>query len=344
MALQLDQIDDFVAATQPYFKRYKWVDLSLEHQEYVSSSLIDKQRVQEEGGPTIKFQIQVKNTGNARTSGLYDVDQTKVEDVLQTGTVDWKMTTTNYSYDINEDFFQSDRETIIKILKLREHDALNSLAELQEIHFWSAPSSTTAPEPYGVPFWLQAESSASTGAFAGGNPSTHSSGCASVSSTTYPRWRNWTFTYTQPTIDDLIQKIKKSLAFTYFQPPVAYPELGYGKPNHEMFTTYRVVEPLERVAETRNDNLGADLARYRGQVTIGGVPIRWVPYLEANDTTDPIYGVNWKVFRPYSKKGAAMRRTPPFRAARQRNVREVHIDNTMNFCCVNRRLCFRGTK
>lgn len=76
---------------------------------------------------------------------------------------------------------------------------------------------------------------------------------------------------------------------------------------------------------------------------IGGVPIKWVPYLEANDSTDPLYGINWKVFRPYVKRGANMRRNKPKQAARQHTVREVHIDNWMNYICYNRRLCFVGS-
>jgi hypothetical protein len=182
------------------------------------------------------------------------------------------------------------------------------------------------------------------GGFNGGNPTGFSSGAAGVSSTTYPRWRNWTFGYSQVTTDDLVRKVKKALAFTHFQAPVPHPELGFGKSDYTIYTTYRVQEPLERLAESRNDNLGKDVARYMNSVTIGGVPVKWVPYLEANDTSDPLYGVNWKVFRPFVKKGANMRRNPPKPAARQHTVREVHIDNWMNYICYNRRMLFVGSQ
>jgi len=42
MALTPDQIDDFVELTLSNFKRGRWTDLSLEHQEYISSKLISK--------------------------------------------------------------------------------------------------------------------------------------------------------------------------------------------------------------------------------------------------------------------------------------------------------------
>lgn len=341
MALTPEQIDDFVTLTQPLFKRRRWTDISLEYQEYVSAQLIDEKKVVEQGGPEINFKIQTKNTGNARNTGLYATDVTRVEDVMTSAKVYWSYQTTNYSYDVNEDLFQSDRETIIKELTVRDHDAMNSMAELNELNLWSAPSGTSDTRPTGVPFWLQ---TSATEGFNGGNPSTHSSGCAGVSSTTYPRWRNYTFTYTQYTLDSLVKAVKKAAWNTNFRAPVPHPELGYGKSDYNIYTTYRVVEPLERLAETRNDNLGSDLAKYLGQVTIGGVPVKAVPYLEANDTADPIYGINWKVFRPYVKRGVNMRRNPPKQSARQHNVREVHIDNAMNFVCTNRRLCYRGYK
>jgi hypothetical protein len=228
---------------------------------------------------------------------------------------------------------------------MRDHDAMSDMAELNEENLWSAPVDGEDTRPMGIPFWLQKDATTTVGGgFNGGNPSGFAGGCAGVSSTTYPRWRNWTFGYAAVTPDDLVKKIKKALAFTNFQAPVPHPELAFGKSDYNIFTTYRVQEEMERLAETRNDNLGKDLAKYLNTVTVGGVPVKWVPYLEANDTSDPIYGVNWRTFRPFVKKGANMRRNPPKEAARQHTVREVHIDNWMNYICVNRRLNFVGSK
>lgn len=345
MALLPDQIDDFVNLTLKHFKRYKWTDISLEHQEYVSSTLIDEKRVYERGGPHISFRLKTKNTGNAKNTGLFATDSTAVEDVTIPAEIPWAMQTTSFAYDIYENIFQSDRETIINELQIRDHDAMSSLAELNEENLWTDPTGPADRRPLGIPHWIQKDATTTPdGAFNGGNPSGFSSGCAGVSSTTYPRWKNWTFGYSSVTPDDLVKKVKKALAFTHFMAPVPHPELGYGKVDYQIFTTYRVTEPAERLAESRNDNLGRDLAKYINQVTIAGVPMKWVPYLEANDTSDPLYGVNWKVFRPYTKKGASMRRHPPKPAARQHTVREVHIDNWMNFCCINRRALWVGSK
>lgn len=345
MGLTPDQIDDFINLTLSKFHRYKWTDISLEHTEYISSQLINDKKVKEAGGKDISFRLKTKNTGNARNTGMYAHDVTNVDDVTTTASVPWAMQTTNFSYDIYEDLFQSDRETIIRELQIRDHDAMSDMAELNEENLWSAPTATTDTRPMGIPFWMQKDASTTPdGGFNGGNPSGFNGGAAGVNSTTYPRWRNWTFGYTNVVPDDLVKKVKKALVFTNFIAPVPHPELGFSKSECVLYTTYRTSEPLERLAESRNDNLGNDVARYMGNVVIGGHPVKYVPYLEANDTSDPVYGINWRWFRPVVKKNANMRRNPPKQAARQHTVREVHIDNWMNYYCVNRRGLFVGSK
>lgn len=340
-----DQIDDFVELTQPLFKRHKWVDLSLPLTDYVSARLINEKKVMEQGGPTVAWKVKTRNTGNARNTGMYAQDQTAVEDVAKGASSPWAMQTTNYSYDIYEDIFQSDRETIIQEMVMRDHDAMSDLAELNEENIWTAPTGSSDTRPQGIPFWIQKDATTTAGgAFNGGNPTGWTGGAGGLSSTTYPRWRNWTFGYTNVSIDDLIAKTKKAMVFTNFKPPVPHPELGFSKDDRVVYTTYRVMEPLERLAETRNDNLGADLARYRNAVTIGGVSVEYVPYLEENDTSDPLYGINWRHFRPVCKKNATMRRHPPKQAARQHTVREVHVDNWMQYICFNRRTQWVGSK
>lgn len=345
MALTPDQIDDFVSLTLKKFKRYKWTDIALPLQHYTSAKMIGDKRVIEDGGEQISWRLKTRNTGTARNTGLYEQDITKVEDVTTEAQVPWRKQTCNWSYDIDEPAFQSSRETIVRILQIREHDALSDMAELQEENLWSAPLNSSDNRPFGIPYWIVKNASGGgEGAFVGGNPTGfQSTGAGGVDSTLYPRWRNWAFGYDAVSRDDLVRKVKRAITFTRFKPPVPHPQTGYGKTNYEIFTTYRVQEPLERLAETRNDNLGSDVAKYMNQVTIGGVPLMWVPYLEENDNSDPLYGVNWGVFRPFVKRGANMRRMAPFRAARQHSVREVHIDNWMNYLCVNRRETFVGS-
>lgn len=339
-----DQIDDFVNLTLKKFIRNRWTDIALKYQKYCSSKMIREKRVMYSGGEQINWKLKTRNTGTARNTGLYATDITKVEDVSTDANVPWTKQTCNWSYDIDESLFQSEREMIVRILTMREHDAMSDLAELQEQNIWSAPLNAADRTPWGVPFWLVKDLSGAfpEGAFKGLNPPGFPGGAAGVDSNQYPRWSNWTFQYQAVSRDDMVRKVKKAIQFTYFQPPVPHPETGYGNADYEIYSTYRVQEPLERLAETRNDNMGNDLAKYMNQVVIGGVPLMWVPYLEDNDPTDPLYGVNWGVFRPFVKTSANMRRSPPKVAAKQHSVREVHIDHWMNYLNVNRRETFVG--
>ncbi len=200
----------------------------------------------------------------------------------------------------------------------------------------------------GLPFWLvkDTNTAANDGTLNGRNPTGtgySTSGAGGLSSTTYARWRNWAFRYAGSTTDDLVRKIKRALVFTKFVPPVPYAELSYGEMQREIWTTYRVMEPLERLAETRNDNLGSDVARYMNEVTVGRVPIKLSHYLESNDTNDPLYGVNWKTFRPFIKSGANMRRTGPVQSPTQHDVKTIHYDTWMNYCCYDRRSNWVGS-
>jgi hypothetical protein len=344
MPLRPDQVADFVNLTLSNFKTAKWTDISLEYPEYVASRIISRYKNVERGGPDIRFKLQTKNTGLARLSGLYDKDITGVEDLTTEGVVPWSFTTCNWSYDVMEELFQSDKETIINELLIREHACHNDMAELNEEHLWGAPTSTADHRPMGIPFWLQKDATTTPeGAFNGGNPSGFTAGAAGIDSTVYTRWKNWTFGYAAVTPDDLIRKVKKALYSTAFKAPHPHPELGFGKADHQIYTTYAVREPLERLAESRNDNLGSDVAKYINTVTIGGVPLEAVHYLDANETKDPLYGVNWAVLRPFTKKGWSMRRTTKD-APLQRNVREVHYDTALGWICFNRRALWVGSK
>lgn len=342
MPLTPDQLTDLANLTLSKFERRRWTDISLPLQQYVSAQMFDKKKIQESGGKDIVFQVQLKNTGLAVNTGMFAQDVTGVEDVTASGTVPWTKQSVNFSYDVDEPGFQSSKEELVSILAVREHDAYNSLHELNEENLWSAPTGTTDTRPMGIPFWIQQSTTTVAGAFQGLNPAGFSSGAAGISTTANTGWRNWSFGYTQVSIDDAVKRMKKAISFTRFIPPHKYPELSYGGSDYMIYTTYAVQEALERLAETRNDNLQNDVARYVDNTLVAGIPTRWVPYLEENTTNGPIYGVCWKYFRPYVKKGAYMRptRVP---APNQHTVRRVFYDTWMNYICVNRRSQWVGT-
>lgn len=347
MALAPDQLDDLVELTLQRYKRGSWVDISLPNQFYTFADrfMAGNKKTPVKGGTQQSWKLQVSNTGTARDIGLFSQDQTNVKNLTAGATQRWAITTVNFSYDVNEQEFQGDNLTeIVDEIRVREHSMYNDWFEHMEAKLWTAPSSSTQdPRPIsGIPFWLQKNA---TEGFNGGDPSGFSAGAGDVATGTYPKWKNYTFAYTNTTRDDLVAKWIRACEFCNFRAPHSFSELGGGKPNWEFYTTFRRLEPLHQYLDARNDNL-KDIAGM-ASATFKGIPVNWVPELENSDaagydTSDPIYGINWNTFEFFFQRGKEMVRHPPKAAANQHNVREVHMDSICNVLCLNRRANFVG--
>lgn len=347
MPLMLDQIDDFVATTQTKFKRDKWVDLSHDYPSYVATRLIAERGIEEDGGRDISWIVNKDTNGNAQPTGIFAQVTINVDDTVATATAPWRFQITGYAYDQREKFFQSSRERVISELKLRDINAQGDMVKLQENLFWGAPSSSSDTNSlWGVSYWVQADASTTpNGAFNGGNPTGFSGGAAGIDSTTVTNWRNWTAGYTTPNTDDLVKKIKRAMVNTEFEAPVPTPELGFSKADRCMYAEYDdVIEPLERLAETRNQNLGSDLAMYLGEVTIAKVPLKKSFWLQANRTDDPVIGLDFGQFRPVIQENLNMVRLDPEMVPGQPHVRRVCRSHAMNWICYNRRRQFIVSK
>lgn len=346
MALTPDQIADFTKLTLSKFEKGSWVDLSQSLVNfYGTSKVFQKHKMLFAGGGNYEWRVQVTTSGNARFTGMYATDQTAVADVMVAASVPFRKLTGNYSYAIDEDAFQSGPETIIRLLKVREHDALTDIAKRQETAIWSAPTSSSDTDAImGIPFWIKKDATTTPGgAFNGGNPTGFSAGAAGISSTTYTAWKNWTFGYTNITRDDLIAKLNKSAFNTNFENPVPFSELGKGSDSNWSFcTTYDVVEGMKKLLEGRNENLGFDLSLPNSPRYMGN-PVVAVAYLTTNDSSAPIYGINWNTMKPCFKTGWDMKRSAPKEAPMQHGVYTVHIDTWEQIACWNRRENFVGS-
>lgn len=345
MHLTFDQLLDFTATTINNIRRRTWTDISLDLNEYVVPRIIKNFLKGEVGGAFIEIKVKHRNLGNARHSGLWAESVTGMRNMMTTGYLPWRKQETSMSYDIDEDVFQTDKETIIREMVFRVHAMECDMVELDEDDFWQMPTSPTDDRPHGVPYWIKKDATTTpNGAFNGGNPTGHSAGCAGLSSTTYRNWKNWTFGYSSVSPNDLVRKVKKAIRNTRFRAPVPFPELKWGESKREIFTTEDTIDELERLAESRNENHGVDVARYMNQVVIAGIPVTEVPWLTQNDPSDPLYGVDFSVFRPYGKKGKFMRRTRPYPAPKQPTVRDVFLHCWKNYGCINRRKLWVGSK
>jgi hypothetical protein len=206
-----------------------------------------------------------------------------------------------------------------------------------ETDFWSKPATSSDTErTFGVQYWIVR--SATSNGFNGGNPSGFTSGAAGIDSDTYTRWANWTERYVNITKTDLVAKWRRAATKTHFKSPVPIPSYNTGD-RYGYYCNYDVLGTLEELLEAQNDQLGNDIASKDGRTLFRGTPVTYVPKLD-DESTDPVYGINWGVFKPVFLTGEYMREDPPKQAPNQHNVFRVHIDLTLNFVCHNRRRLF----
>ena len=338
MYLTPDELLDLTTLTLNKIKRRVYSDFSMEYAEYIAPRIFKQYLINEMGGPNIEFKVKYRNLGNAHHSGLWAEGRTGVRNIMTTGTMPWRKQESSMSYDVDEEIFQTDQETIVSEMVTRVHAMECDMVDLDEDDMWQAPTGTDDDRPAGIPYWIVKDADTTpTGGFNGGNPSGFSSGCANINSSTYTSYKNYTAGYDSVSPTNLIRRMKKAMRATRFKVPVPFAELKYGESKLEGFTTEPVIDEMERMAEGRNDNLGTDLARYMNQVVVNGVPITEVPWLTANDASDPVYGINFGYLRPYGRKGRYMRRTKPMPAPRQPTVRDVFLHSWMNWCCFDRR-------
>ncbi len=331
---------DMVETTLKRYRKKKWVDLSLDLTDYFAMSrLFRNKRIKEGGGTKINWKVQTDKTETARTTELFDTDDTQVKDLLTGAECPWALMTVNWSYDEREPQFNSGKAQLLDEIMVREHAAWSDMAELMEEHLWgSGPTSTTQrrPPPFSIPWWIPQNA---TQGFNGGGASGYETDVAGIDPTAVAAWNPWTDTYQQFTRKDLVYRLKYMGYKSRFKPPHSYAQLDKADPDRTFCTTWEVSEQLDQLSESRNDNLGKDLGTYQGNTVLKGAPFVAIPYLDENTTNNPIYQIDWRVFKPCVKKGLDMKRHRPLQAQGNtgHNTFTVYVDHSQQYICYNRR-------
>lgn len=351
-AYQADDYVDLVNTTLRHLERNTWADIVVDNQRHIALPMIlRKKKVEFGSGYGHQFNARFFSNDAAKNVKLNATDNPTTADTQKTGNVPWRHSETHWA--LEERIISMNRKPsrLVSLLKTSRVDAMTSLAELMETNFWSKPTdSSDELQPYGVPYWIVKNSS--TG-FNGGNPSGFSDGAGNLSSSTYTRWKNWTAAYTQVTKQDLIRKWREAATKTDFRPPVdgpfsnvAYKGSGSGKNSGYnesrssqcmYFTTYAVLQPLEEILESQNDNLGNDVASKDGMVHFRRLPVIWVPWLDNNDSSNPIYGINFKLFKVAFLSGEYMKETKVKPHPLHHRTIVQYTDCSYNFFCNDRR-------
>ena len=342
MAIWADDITDLTNATLENLGENKITDIATTEVDYPACrTLLKKNKVSQSGGTSNKFNLIYQGDGNTKTTSMFGVDNIDHVDGTLKGDVPWRGVTTGMSYDVDEESINQGPREIFNFIKSKRYMRDISFVEAMEGYFWDGPSSSTdSLTPFGLlNYWLDYD--ASTG-FNGGNHTNFSGGPAGIDCATYSRWQHYTANYAAVSDSDLITKVRKALRACAFKGIPSKPINDYSSGHrYAMYTTSDILESLEAIARSQNDNLGNELAMYQDSTVIKRVPIEWVPYLQTNHaTSDPFIGLDWGSIEVCALKNRWMVESPFKEAPNQHTVRVSHLDCRFNIQMSDRRRQF----
>ncbi len=329
--LLVENVGDLVADTLKDLGKPKFTDISSNLQNHVAAkNLIRKNRMVLDSGIGIQFNVLVEESNAAANVGPLTPDSLQMTDGMVQASTVWRYSRTGYM--IPHQFMSVNREParIVDWVHQQRLMAMIALVEMMETNFWAAPAATDALTPLGIPYWVTKNG---TTGFNGGTLTGYSNK-AGLSGSTYPGWQNYTIAYNNVTRDDFIRSLRKGALFIEFKPPVD----GIPSPNtgddYGWYTNYSVLQPLEEVLESNNDNLGFDVDPMDGKVAFRRRRAEWVPWLE-RDTTNPWYGINWGWAKIYVMRGEWLRETAVPITPNLHNVHSQFVDLMYNFVFKN---------
>jgi hypothetical protein len=336
MGLAFSEIDDAVLLTQnKLIKRGAFVDMQTDLTDHVAVREMwkGKQR-QFEGGENWEFEVQMDHNHSATTVGLFETDGTALTDTMVKGEVAPRHVNAHYIYDQREKAFQRGGISIVDLVQTRYVGMMVSLFEMMEDFLWSKPDdSSDVKTPYGIAYWV---TKSTTTGFYGLNPAGFTSGKAGISSTTYPRWANYTAQYSAITKTDLLRLMRQAHRKSQFRSPVSHSTPTLGGMRNGIYTNDTVIGILEELLEAQNMNLGNDLASKDGRTVFKSTPVTYAPKID-NDSSDPVYMLDWKWLAIGVMAGWANNLSAPYMVPNKHLVRRVDLDASMNMVCTDPR-------
>jgi hypothetical protein len=338
MALAAEQIQDLVKSVQTKYPFKGWTSVAQKQNQYVAFDQFFKgKQTVEQSSPELGFTVKYKYKNSAEFVGLFhEVGAVSVENTMVQGKVPFRNIRDDYAYDMHEESFNTnDSRQIFDMIKSRREDAWMSVAERMETNFWGNPANiVTTTDPFPAKYWLTVPSGAA-GSFCG-NYHTSFTSKGGISPTLATRWRNWADTYTAITEDDLWAKILEAMDKTRFKSPVPGDSSKNPAPQRTLGMSYATKRSIEQLAEQRNENLGKEA--YYGAPTFKGVPLLWVPNLDADNEDTPqsydaVVGIDWSTFGIKFQKGWTLKEGKPIHLQNQPNVVRVDMDCTYNTFC-----------
>jgi hypothetical protein len=336
MGLAYSEIDDAVLTTQEtLIKRGAFLDMQTDLSNHVAVREMWKRRMKQFlGGLDWTFQIQMDHNHSARAVGLYESDGSSINDTMVEGKVSVRHVNANYIYDQREPAFQRGGVAIVDLVKSRYVAMMVSFYELLEGFLWSKPTdSSDTKTPFGVAYWVVKNA---TEGFNGGNPAGFTDGRAGISTGTYPRYANYTATYSAVSKQDLVRKMRRAHRQQQFRSPVSHATPVVGGMANGIYLGDTVIGLVEEILEANNMALGNDLASKDGRTLFKGTPLTYAPKLD-EDSTDPLYMLDWEHLAVGVMEGWENNLSKPEPVPGKHLVRRVDLDVSLNMIATDLR-------
>lgn len=354
MSVKNADLVDLIATTLPDLPE-QYFEVMWDNQDYEFTRIYQTERMEVDGGTSIKRKVMLDETGNARYRRLFDTDEPAIGDVMQTIEVPWTQIGTHYSWDKLEIMRnRNSAKGFIRLLETRRIDGLWSLAKLIENRAWKTPTNAADDlNPYGVPYYINMLNADATTAGFNGYTIRYQDGttgtvCAGLDGSTYDNWRNYAAVYTNVN-NDLLKTFRKAFMLTRFKAPLFINDPAQKRNGAKrIYCNADTAVALMDLADKRDDNhtgkdvLGNIRVDETGLVYMNRLPVVYIPQLDGvtdpvtSDETDPIYCINFEKFIPYVQEGYWMEESEPMTDRGQHTTLTVFLDGSHNNLCVNR--------
>ena len=319
MSINASDLGDLITTTQKELGELRYTDLSSDLQYHVAlSKLFQESSVTYEAGPSIQWNLMTENSGAAKQTGLFAVDDLNISDVMTTAEIGWKHSTVNYAIERREIAMNSDPRKIVDLVKVRRNDAMISLTEHLETQFWSKPANDASQDMHGVGYWISdAEGMTQDGLSAGefGFKGGHASGftkVAGIDPADTPRWQNGLGEFAASDVSDpigafkttvsgatqvneamgqpgILDVMKEAYVKCNFRPMpnASYPSYNPSPERWGIYCGYNTLSALEIMQNRLNDRIvSRDVATdANGVTTFRGVPIEHTVFTTHVDLT-----------------------------------------------------------
>lgn len=258
-------------------------------------------------GERMSWDITLKDTGNAKMTGLFDTDSKNRVPTDAKGHANWVMGTTNHSWDIREEAFNTpDKVRIYNELDGKIENMYREIGDMLNPKLLLTPTSSADKlNPVGVAGWLPQGTANSLGAFTG-YAAAYNDGAGTAfypdgittTAAINPRNASYYADHQGKLGDNLIDLIDTASIKTHFKPARIRKDLAnrvdWG--NLRYLSNLKVIKNIVQMCRKNDDNIKAELTKYQNVNVLNGAPLIYVEELDTANSylwgTDPLFAIN----------------------------------------------------